>query len=97
MNSTGEEIFDLNSIKLKGSSNDGYYISVDAYGDPGRDSLEYSRTYIYRMEVVTGVLQIQNSSGGYAFSEELTPVNSEGDRNFIGSFDKFLGRLSERK
>ena len=97
MNSTGEEIFDLNSVKLKGSSTDGYYISVDVYGDLGRDSLEYSRTYIYRMEVVNGVLQIQNSAGGCAFIEKSKPVNSEGDRNFIGSFDKFLGRLSERK
>ncbi len=97
MNSTGEKIFDLNSVKLKGGSNDGYYISVDVYGDLGRDVFEYYYTYIYRMKVVNGVLQIQNSSGDYAFSEELTPVNSEGNRSFIGSFDKFLGKLSERK
>ena len=97
MNSTGEEILDLNSVKLKGSSNDGYYISVDVYGDLGRDVLEYYYTYIYRMKFVNGVLQIQNSSGGYAFIEKLKPVNSEGDRSFIGSKDKFLGRLSERK
>ena len=97
LNTTDEEILDLNSVKLKESSSVGYYISVDAYGCFGKDVLEYFRTYIYRMEFVNGVLQIQNPAGNYAFSEKLTPVNSEGDRNFIGSKDKFLGRLSERK
>ena len=55
-------------------------------------SPKYADTVTYKMKAVDGVLQIQ----GDGQAEIKTPANTDKNREFIGSFDKFLGPITKR-
>ena len=93
-----ETMLDTNSIRLVKQDGDIYYIAVDQYmyidGKENEDgSPNYINTITYKMKSVDGVLQIQEEPE----VKEETPKNTAKDFSLIGSFDKFIGKLSERK
>ena len=91
-----ETVLDINSIRLIKQEGDIYYISVDRYVFDGVEnedgSPKYADTFTYKMKAVDGILQIQ----GDGQAEIKTPANTDKNREFIGSFDKFLGPITKR-
>lgn len=88
----GEALFDVNSITLVETTEDGYRISVDIYGTAGADWNTYSDTRTYFVKTVDGVLQIQE------LIDLVTadPINDSDNLDLFGTQDKFLGSIQER-
>lgn len=88
----GETLFDMNSITLVETTEDGYRISVDTYGTAGADWNTYSDTRTYFVKTVDGVLQIQELID-LATTE---PINDSDNLDLFGTQDKFFGSIQER-
>lgn len=83
--------FDLESIRLLGEDENGYYIAIDTYGtnwdDESDQPITYYSTQKFRVKYNDGILQIQDPP-------ELDgdkPVNNYEDTDIIFDYDRLIG------
>lgn len=89
-----QSFYDIKSITLESSNDDGYYVTVDEYlySGNGIDLFTYTRTLTYFTKMKDGILQIQ----GEPEAKFSNPINDSQDRQLIAPFDEFYDIVYRR-